>query len=78
MSSRPAWSIEWVPGQLGLKRDPVSKKTKKRKKKTSTRLMPRPDKDTHKKIIPPQKEKEKQGIKLKTNPLKNIIFNKTL
>jgi hypothetical protein len=33
MSSRPAWSTEWVPGQPGLQRNPVSNKPKKQKKK---------------------------------------------
>jgi hypothetical protein len=38
LSSRPAWSTEWVPGQPGLHRETLSqknqkKKTKKKKKK---------------------------------------------
>jgi hypothetical protein len=34
LSSRPAWSTEWVPGQPGLHRETLSqKKTKKNKKK---------------------------------------------
>ena len=31
-SLRPAWSTEWVPGQSGLQRDPVSKKKKQKKR----------------------------------------------
>jgi hypothetical protein len=30
LSLRPAWSTEWVPGQPGLQRNPVSKKQKKK------------------------------------------------
>jgi hypothetical protein len=33
LSSRPAWSTEWVPGQPGLHRETLSQKTKKKKKK---------------------------------------------
>jgi hypothetical protein len=33
LSSRPAWSIEWVPGQPGLYRETLSRKNQKRKKK---------------------------------------------
>jgi hypothetical protein len=34
LSSRPAWSTEWVPGQPGLYRETLSrKKTKKQKQK---------------------------------------------
>jgi hypothetical protein len=28
LSSRPAWSTKWVPGQLGLYRETLSRKTK--------------------------------------------------
>jgi hypothetical protein len=31
LSSRPAWSTEWVPGQPGLHRETLSRKTKKTK-----------------------------------------------
>jgi hypothetical protein len=34
LSSRPAWSTEWVPGQPGLYRETLSQKQKKNKKKT--------------------------------------------
>ena len=34
LSSRPAWSTEWVPGQLGLHKETLSRKTKKKKKNT--------------------------------------------
>jgi hypothetical protein len=30
LSSRPAWSTEWVPGQPGLHRETLSQKKKKR------------------------------------------------
>jgi hypothetical protein len=33
LSSRPAWSTEWVPGQPGLHREILSKKKKKKKEK---------------------------------------------
>ena len=32
LSSRPAWSTKWVPGQPGLYRETLSKKKKKKKK----------------------------------------------
>ena len=32
LSSRPAWATEWVPGQPGLQRETLSRKTKKKKK----------------------------------------------
>jgi hypothetical protein len=32
LSSRPAWSTEWVPGQPGLHREALSRKTKKKQK----------------------------------------------
>jgi hypothetical protein len=32
LSSRPAWSTEWVPGQPGLHRETLSQKTKKQNK----------------------------------------------
>jgi hypothetical protein len=37
LSSRPAWSTEWVPGQPGLHRETLSQKTKKNKKKTKNK-----------------------------------------
>ena len=33
LSSRPAWTTEWVPGQPGLHRETLSRKTKQNKKK---------------------------------------------
>jgi hypothetical protein len=33
LSSRPAWSTEWVPGQPGLHRETLSQKKNKKKKK---------------------------------------------
>jgi hypothetical protein len=33
LSSRPAWSKKWVPGQPGLYKETLSRKTKKKKKK---------------------------------------------
>jgi hypothetical protein len=33
LSSRPAWSTKWVPGQPELQRDTLSRKTKTKKKK---------------------------------------------
>jgi hypothetical protein len=40
LSSRPAWSTEWVPGQLGLHRETLSQKAKQNKtnKQTKSRL----------------------------------------
>jgi hypothetical protein len=37
LSSRPAWSIEGVPGQPGLYRETLSQKTKQNKTKTKTK-----------------------------------------
>jgi hypothetical protein len=31
LSSRPAWSTEWVPGQPGLHRETLSRKNQKKK-----------------------------------------------
>jgi hypothetical protein len=39
LSSRPAWSTEWVPGQPGLYRETLSRKTKKKKKKEKKRKL---------------------------------------
>ena len=33
LSSRPAWSTEWAPGQPGLHRETLSQKQKTKKKK---------------------------------------------
>jgi hypothetical protein len=33
LSSRPAWSTEWVPGQPGLHRETLSQKEKRREEK---------------------------------------------
>jgi hypothetical protein len=33
LSSRPAWSTKWVPGQPGLYRETLSRKTKNKKQK---------------------------------------------
>jgi hypothetical protein len=33
LSSRPAWSTKWVPGQPGLYRETLSRKNQKKKKK---------------------------------------------
>jgi hypothetical protein len=37
LSSRPAWSTGWVPGQPGLHRETLSRKTKKQNKQTKTK-----------------------------------------
>ena len=39
LSSRPAWSTERVPGQPGLHRETLSRKTKKKKKSISGKLL---------------------------------------
>jgi hypothetical protein len=36
LSSKPAWSTEWVPGQPGLHRETLSRKQKTKKTKTAT------------------------------------------
>jgi hypothetical protein len=36
LSSRPAWSTKWVPGQSGLYRETLSRKRRKKKKKLSS------------------------------------------
>jgi hypothetical protein len=38
LSSRPAWSTEWVPGQPGLYRKTLSQKTKENKSTTTKSL----------------------------------------
>jgi hypothetical protein len=35
LSSRPAWSTEWIPGQPGLYRETLSRKTKQNKTTTT-------------------------------------------
>jgi hypothetical protein len=37
LSSRPAWSTEWVPGQPGLYRETLSRKTKNKNKKQTNK-----------------------------------------
>jgi hypothetical protein len=44
LSSRPAWSTEWVPEQPGLHREPLSRKTKTKTKQNKTKQ--------NKKILP--------------------------
>jgi hypothetical protein len=39
LSSRPAWSTEWVPGQPGLYKETLSGKTKKKKKKKKSIIL---------------------------------------
>ena len=39
LSSRPAWSTEWVPGQSGLHRETLSQKTKTKTKQNKTSQM---------------------------------------
>jgi hypothetical protein len=39
LSSRPAWSTEWVPGQPGLLRETLSKKKQKPNKKKKTKWL---------------------------------------
>ena len=39
LSLRPAWSIEWVPGQPGLYRETLSWKSQKKKKKIQARIL---------------------------------------
>lgn len=36
LNSKLAWALEWVPGQLGLHREILSQKTKRRKNNTDT------------------------------------------
>jgi hypothetical protein len=40
LSSRPAWSTEGVPGQPGLHRETLSRKTKKQKKQNKKTKKP--------------------------------------
>jgi hypothetical protein len=37
LSSRPAWSTEWVPGQPGIHRETLSRKTKIKTKQNKTK-----------------------------------------
>jgi hypothetical protein len=39
LSSRPAWSTEWVPGQPGLYRETLSQKNKNKKKRLRLKLI---------------------------------------
>ena len=39
LSSRPAWSTEWVPGQPGLHRESLSQKKQKQKQKTKKHII---------------------------------------
>jgi len=39
LSSRPAWPTKWVPGQPGLYRETLYRKTKKKKKKKKEKKM---------------------------------------
>jgi hypothetical protein len=49
LSSKPAWSTDWVPGQPRLHRETLSRKTKKTKTKQKTiwKHPPPPKKKTH-------------------------------
>jgi hypothetical protein len=38
LSSRPAWSTKWVPGEPGLNRETLSRKKQKKKKKIGLRM----------------------------------------
>jgi hypothetical protein len=42
LSSRPAWSTEWVPGQPGLHRETLSQKTKPTNQPTKHKKQPPP------------------------------------
>ena len=42
LSSRPAWSTKWVPGQSGIHRETLSGKKKNRTKQTQENLANRP------------------------------------
>jgi hypothetical protein len=46
LSSRPAWSTKWVPGQPRLHRETLSQKTKKWRKKISSKMEQRPQHKT--------------------------------
>jgi hypothetical protein len=50
LSSRPAWSTEWVPGQPGLYRDTLSRKT------TTTKRFPKTETMTSEKSTSPWKK----------------------
>jgi hypothetical protein len=45
LSSRPAWSTEWVPGQPGLQRETLSGKQKQKQK------LPKQNNDNKKDIL---------------------------
>jgi hypothetical protein len=53
MSSRPAWSTEWVPGQPGLNRETLSRKTK-----------PKPTNQTNNNKNPQKEQQQKNQPKI--------------
>jgi hypothetical protein len=48
LSSRPAWSTEWVPGQPGLYRETLSRKQKQKQKPKQTNKQKQKQKQTQK------------------------------
>jgi hypothetical protein len=64
LSSRSAWSMEWVPEQPGVYRETLSQKKKKKKKKK------RKEKKKEKKKKEKQKQTNKQTNKQNPTPPK--------
>jgi hypothetical protein len=56
LSSRPAWSTEWVPGQPGLHRETLSRKNKNKTKQKQTKKKRKKEKKRK------EKKRWKQGV----------------
>jgi hypothetical protein len=63
LSSRPAWSTQWVPGQPGLHRETLSRKTKnKTKQKQTNKKNPKSKNNNNKKTKNQKPTKSKKII----------------
>jgi hypothetical protein len=65
MSSRPAWSTKWVPGQSGLHRKSLSRKNKNKQNKTNKKTITTTKNQTNKKPKKPTKQTNKKTIALR-------------
>ena len=72
LSSKPAWSTEWVPGQPGLHRETLSRKTNKQTKKTKQNTTKRNNiqgwRDGSTVMISAHTQKAKPGLAHACNP----------
>jgi hypothetical protein len=60
LSSRPAWSTEWVPGQPGLHRETLSWKKKRKEKKRKVKKRKEKKRKEKKRKEKEKKRKEKK------------------